>query len=94
MEKQDHPRRRKIPLTYCPRGGMEGFAVTTTQLKKFAALKNVTYIDQYIPFPHLTGNEQDCELHDGFEDMIYWENISTGGHGWACPRCGAVVQWG
>ena len=87
-------------MEFCPRGGMEGIYVSTSELEWFA--KNQTkskYIDSHIPLPGVDPRKQLSAMktcnkdHDGFDDAVYWET-DKGSHGWCCSNCGLVIQWG
>lgn len=80
----------------CPRGGMQGILVTDDELVEFATKLKKKHIDEVIPLPNLSVIEQtkalkECKKHS--DDAEYWESES-GSHGWCCPKCGAVLQWG
>lgn len=84
-------------IAFCPRGGMDGILVTDAELVKFANTLKRKFIDQVIPLPNTTLAEQkkaikECGEEHG-EDARYWESKS-GSHGWCCPDCGTVTQWG
>ena len=84
-------------IAYCNRGGMDGILVTDDELVKFAKKLKKKYIDAVIPLPNSTASEQkkaikECGDHNG-ENSQYWESES-GSHGWCCPDCGTVTQWG
>lgn len=84
-------------IAECPRGGMRGILVSNEELAEFAKTLKRKHIDEVIPLPNKTEEEQiselkDCE-HDPDMDAKYWESTS-GNHGWCCCNCGTVTQWG
>ena len=84
---------------YCPRGGINGIRVSDKELDKFSDAINSKALDEVIPLPRLTLEEQkkalkECEEFDEHSDETkYWER-DNGSHGWCCSKCGSVVQWG
>jgi len=86
---------------YCEHGGCEGISVTEDEMETLANKLGRPYIDQFIPLPDKTEEEQvklvkdGCPLnHDDMNITGYWEEPNTGSHGWCCLGCGEVVQWG
>lgn len=62
----------------------------------YASVTDSKFMDEYIPLDGVTIKDQqerakDCECV--FEDAVYWENEQHS-HGWCCPNCGKVLQWG
>jgi hypothetical protein len=82
-------------ISYRPRGGEEGIEVTTDEQIEFVNQMELEFIDQVIPLPTLSVDEQRERLKTCTDhaDEIYWET-ETGSHGWCCEFCGEVVQWG
>ena len=89
-------------IAFCKRGGQEGILTTTLQQRKLSDAVKSEYIDRYIPLPGMTVSQQTklinskvCpeDAHNKMENVDYWEN-QEGSHGWACTKCGEVVQWG
>lgn len=80
---------------YCKIGGMDGIRVSDEELSSLADAMNTKYIDQYIPLPHLTTEQQKAMLNvcNNHDDDQYWER-DNGKHGWCCGKCGTVTQWG
>ena len=84
-------------IAECSRGGTEGILVTDAELVKFATTLKKKCLDEIIPIPGMTAKQQEkaakeCGDHNG-ENARYWESTS-GSHGWCCPECGTVTQWG
>ena len=77
-------------IGYCTRGGMNGLKVTRKEMNDLADELNLNVIDLFIPVPERS--ETPCKNHDD-NNTIYWES-ETGSHGWCCPICGEVLQWG
>jgi hypothetical protein len=77
-----------------PRGGTYGILTTHEEMHGLAVEFGARYADEFVPIPGLAAAEQK-KLSAGcyHEDVTYWEK-SDGAHGWACRRCGTVVQWG
>ena len=81
---------------FCERGGMDGIKVTDAELRKFAKSINKKFIDEFIPLSDIKDQKSlinNCP-HD--HDKVisqYWESTS-GSHGFCCPTCGEVIQWG
>lgn len=85
-------------IAECPNGGMQGILVSNEELAEFAKKLKKQYIDAVIPLPNMSLTEQkeaikECGEHSG-KDARYWESSTTGSHGWCCPKCGTVTQWG
>jgi len=80
---------------FCKRGGQQGILVTDEELHLFANALNTPYLDEVIPLPKFTIEQQKLELIlcNNHEDTEYWER-TTGHHGWCCSHCGKVIQWG
>ena len=79
-------------IAWCPRGGQQGLMVTTEELRKLSKELKSDFIDEFVPVPNrqpTCGNIDE----DHSKNRIYWET-ETGKHGWACDKCGAVMQWG
>ncbi len=81
-------------IVYCPAGGMDGILVTLAELESFAELIGCM-LTTYIPLPE--GNNvhtvHNCE-DEAYRAARYWEIEDVGKHGWCCPICGKVTQWG
>lgn len=81
-------------LSHCPRGGMMGISLTRREMATFSLLMGRNFIDEVIPLPGKTPQEQKNAMQNcTHEDADYWED-ETGSHGWCCSQCGEVVQWG
>ena len=82
-------------IDYCKRGQQQGIKVTLQEMKNFSKVMKSNYIDQFIPLPNIDEYAQKLKavncLHE--KDEAYWEN-EEGSHGWCCPECGEVTQWG
>lgn len=83
-------------MGFCILGKMWGLKVTDAELKALSKELGTENIDEFVPVPN---REKDCgekyhESMECFSRVIYWENMDDGRHGWACPKCGAVIQWG
>lgn len=93
------PKNMLAVVKFCPHGGMDGHFVTTDQLVRFSNRIGEKYIDKVIPLKniqHLWFACPDCDGKPDKVDMnntVYWET-EKGSHGWCCPTCGMVVQWG
>ena len=88
-------------IDYCKRGGLQGISVTENEMEHLANKLGNAYIDEVIPLPDKTEDEQikknkkGCPLnHDDMNVISYWEEPNTGNHGWCCSACGKVIQWG
>jgi hypothetical protein len=71
----------------CPRGGIPGLLVSATD---FQSKPNHVFV---IPLRRKKKRCTNSE-HARTRMMEYWENEKTGSHGWACSKCGEVIQWG
>jgi len=83
-------------ISYRPRGGQNGIEVTTKELEIFSGKIGSQYLDEVIPLPATTIEEQKKKLKDcscTIENSLYWKT-DNGSHGWCCEKCGAVTQWG
>ncbi len=84
---------------YCPKGGINGIMVSYEELDSFSDAIDSKALDEVIPLPHLTLEEQkkaikECKEFDEHSDETeYWER-DNGSHGWCCSRCGTAIQWG
>lgn len=81
---------------FCVKGGEDGIQVTTQELVAFAKNTGREFIDEFIPLPNVSVEEQlkrieNCKCDS--DEETYWER-ENGKHGWCCPNCGTVVQWG
>ena len=80
-------------MTYghCRRGGMNGFRPSAREMREASEkmFPGAKYWDTAIPL----GHRSPCSSHDRSTPIAYWER-PDGGHGWACRRCGQVLQWG
>ena len=75
-------------IAYCPRGGMEGILLKSSERK----VKNNTEV---IDLPYNQIYIERCTNdHSTMEHAKYWEDEKTGSHGWACSACGMILQWG
>jgi hypothetical protein len=82
-------------FSHCSSGGQNGIRVSDEELNEFSNEIGSKYLDQFIPLPNLSTEEQkermvSCKEH---EDAEYWER-DNGKHGWCCSDCGKVIQWG
>lgn len=69
---------------FCKRGGQEGVILTNKEFTN----------SNMIPLPDGNISRNQCtQDHTSFESAIYWET-ETGAHGWACNKCGEIIQWG
>jgi len=84
-------------ITQCPRGDMLGIYLSNEDLIDFAKSINRKHIDEVIPLPKMSLQEQKKVLknckHKREYEAQYWES-DYGSHGWCCPNCGTVTQWG
>ena len=82
---------------YCETGGLEGINTSTEELNLFSRKLNLEYLDEVIPLPEHSFDNQRMLLripHDCGQHMYYFERIDNGKHGWCCSFCGKVHQWG
>lgn len=82
---------------YCKKGDMDGIVVNDKELFELSDKLKLKYLDEVIPLPGKTPEEQSIlikECDDDHDDnKIYFER-ECGSHGWCCPKCGTVTQWG
>jgi len=92
------PKACRTTIGLIPQEQMEGIVVTGGQLRKFARILGNKYIDQVIPLSEPEQIIEGCPLkHNGdkmVDNMVYWTTVGSGSHGWACGKCGTVLQWG
>jgi hypothetical protein len=69
---------------------MHGYRVSPEEMEKasITLFPGTKYSDLAIPAPNAI---KPCIDHK--ENEVYWER-DDGMHGWACPTCGEVTQWG
>ncbi len=87
-------------IAFCPKGGQSGILLTRKELGDMATRLGRKSIDEVIPLPGLSFEDQKTRLqsrplckHDD-TGQHYWEVEGTGEHGWCCNFCGEVTQWG
>jgi hypothetical protein len=83
-------------IGYCVRGGQSGIRVTRKEMIDYSRKAGTKYIDERIPLPGRRGVPELCpeEEHNGLKNVMYYECMATGSHGWCCSKCGKVLQWG
>ncbi len=80
-------------IGYCEGGGCTGLLVTLLELRELARKKHAQFIDEFVPVPNMAATPCSEEEHQKMQDMIYYETPENE-HGWACRKCGQVLQWG
>lgn len=81
---------------FCKRGGMDGIKTTDKEMKAFAVSIKKKFIDEFIPLYDIKDQKKlinNCPHDHNKVITQYWESDS-GSHGWCCPTCGEVIQWG
>lgn len=91
-------------IAFCPKGEQSGILVTEKELGDLALRLGRKAMDEVIPIPDLSFDQQKTRLSEDLQLMgpgrhdehgqQYWEVAETGAHGWCCNYCGTVLQWG